>query len=176
MRSSSASTPPMMKKTNEVTPYRIPIRLWSTVVSHDTRPCVAFGRRKNGWRVGTAIDMGLPCYERPCRPSFQAPQVLDQRLDLILVQVVVRHVGAGLHPWGVGQPLGQSVLRVGKHPGGDRLPACQVCEVRTRRLRWSRGAADAGDGVTGEAGGNHLFGEAARLGSRRLGELALNPT
>ena len=41
VRISSAITPPATKNTSEVAMYMIPIRLWSTVVSHDvTRPCV----------------------------------------------------------------------------------------------------------------------------------------
>ena len=39
-RMSSARTPPTAKKTSEVAMYRIPIRLWSTVVSQlATLPC-----------------------------------------------------------------------------------------------------------------------------------------
>ncbi len=38
--------PPMMKNTKAVTPYMIPIRLWSTVNSHERQPVVATGRRK----------------------------------------------------------------------------------------------------------------------------------
>ncbi len=37
--------PPMMKNTKAVTPYMIPIRLWSTVNSHERQPVLATGRR-----------------------------------------------------------------------------------------------------------------------------------
>src|SRR5690606_29383635 len=48
---SSASTPPTRKKSNAVAPYRSPIRLWSTVVNHATRPCFASGRTKSHERL-----------------------------------------------------------------------------------------------------------------------------
>ena len=38
IRSSSASMPPIRKKTKAVAPYRMPMRLWSTVVSQLHRP------------------------------------------------------------------------------------------------------------------------------------------
>src|SRR5687768_3908492 len=90
-RRSSASTPPMMKKTKAVTTYRMPIRLWSTVVSHETRTLVAVGLRIRGCRVVTATAIGAPCYGEGSRASPQAPEVLDERFDLILGEVVVRH-------------------------------------------------------------------------------------
>ncbi len=42
----SASRPPTMKKANAVTPYMIPIFLWSTVVNQLQKPVVAVGRRR----------------------------------------------------------------------------------------------------------------------------------
>ena len=38
--------PPTMKKKKAVTPYMIPIFLWSIVKSHDLQPVVETGRRK----------------------------------------------------------------------------------------------------------------------------------
>jgi hypothetical protein len=40
-----ASMPPSIKKKNAVTPYRIPMRLWSTVVIQAQMPVGARGRR-----------------------------------------------------------------------------------------------------------------------------------
>src|SRR5262249_53469780 len=44
-RMSKDSLPPVLKNTSAVTPYMIPMRLWSTVNTHDRQPVVATGRR-----------------------------------------------------------------------------------------------------------------------------------
>ena len=44
-RIASASMPPTTKKTMALTPYMIPIFLWSTVNSHDRHPVDDTGRR-----------------------------------------------------------------------------------------------------------------------------------
>ncbi len=55
-RMSSASIPPTSRKTMAVTPYMIPIFLWSTVVNQLQKPVVARGRRKTSTRrVGTVV-------------------------------------------------------------------------------------------------------------------------
>src|SRR5437016_733053 len=52
-RISSASTPPITKKTRAVAPYMIPIFLWSIVVNQLQKPVVALGRRSGSGRVAT---------------------------------------------------------------------------------------------------------------------------
>src|SRR5438552_12963850 len=87
-RISSASLPPTRKKVNDVTPYRIPIRLWSTVVIQLHQPDVAFGRANtrrrdampSGWVATVAMRRAAP----PSARSLQAIQILDESVDLVL--------------------------------------------------------------------------------------------
>src|SRR5688572_13273195 len=53
VRISRASTPPTMKNRKAVTPYMIPMRLWSTVEIQLQKPCAAWGRA-NG-RAGALV-------------------------------------------------------------------------------------------------------------------------
>src|SRR3954453_6846251 len=89
-RISSASHPPITKNRNEESPYMIPIFLWSTVVNQLQNPVVAIGRRRIprcGVTVTVAIGRAL---------LGQAIEVGHQVLDLLLAQVVVRHLRAEL--------------------------------------------------------------------------------
>ena len=68
----------MMKKTNAVTPYRIPIFLWSTVVNQPHTPVVAVGRAKSPLRArgsGHRHQQSLP---RAPLSSVETHQVGDQ--------------------------------------------------------------------------------------------------
>src|SRR5947208_12157712 len=59
--------PPTRKNRKAVTPYRMPIRLWSTVEIQLQKPCSAFGRANGraGARVtATAIRSLLQSFER----------------------------------------------------------------------------------------------------------------
>src|SRR5262245_20307242 len=103
--------PPIRKNANAVTPYRIPIFLWSTLVNQLQNPCVALGRRRTP-RAPTAGTLTLAT--DPSR-SRQALQVGDQRPDLVLAEVVVRHLGAHLHGIRIPQPRRQG-LRVRRLP------------------------------------------------------------
>ena len=69
-RISSASLPPTRKNTKAVTPYRIPIFLWSTVVIQLQKPVVACGRRSSPpgpasagtltLAIGSSVTSGSP--------------------------------------------------------------------------------------------------------------------
>src|ERR671922_2024326 len=134
-RSRSASMPPRRKKTNAVAPYRSPIRLWSTVVSHETSPVVDRGRRKKLARgtATVAISRRSSCYGCRPSPSFQAQQVGDDGLDLVLGEAQLlqarRHLGAGLDPRGVLEPPGQVALVELEDRPRERAPAGQVGQV-----------------------------------------------
>src|SRR5262249_4863793 len=85
-RMRSASRPPRAKKPSAVQMYRIPIRLWSTVVSHD----VTLPRRqwaRNGWT--SALTAML---------VRQRVRVRDQRVDLLVRPVAAdrRHLADAL--------------------------------------------------------------------------------
>src|SRR4051794_21281896 len=117
-RISSASIPPTRKKPKAVTPYRMPIRLWSTVVNHDAKPVMARGRRRMAGcssirstsagvvTVGSrtvAISRLPECGWR----SLQRIQVGDQLSDLVLAEIEVRHHRSRLHGGRVEEPPAQ---------------------------------------------------------------------
>src|SRR5689334_9545057 len=95
MRISSASIPPTHKNSMAVTPYMIPIFLWSTVVNQLQKPVVERGRRKMSTRrVGTVVVTAsetvvideLPgCAERGYdrRASFLRQEVVGDGLGLL---------------------------------------------------------------------------------------------
>jgi hypothetical protein len=58
VRMSRAYRPPTTKKTIAVTPYMMPTRLWSTVVTQDRHPVVAFGRVKIPIRGAVVVPVG----------------------------------------------------------------------------------------------------------------------
>src|SRR2546428_11951647 len=88
----------------------MPTRLWSAVVSQLPRPVLACGRRKTLLLSTVTVAMSSPPHgasSRILRSSAQALQVYHQRVDLLVGESEVRHVGAGLHLRSVGQPLAQ---------------------------------------------------------------------
>lgn len=60
----NASKPPTRKKINAVIKYRMPIRLWSTVVTHDQNPVWAVGRGRMPSVFGCAAAVAISHYPR----------------------------------------------------------------------------------------------------------------
>src|SRR5688572_22238210 len=95
-----ASMPPTKKKIKAVAPYRMPIRLWSTVVTHDRQPVVGFGRvsTPSGWLArpvpgpagrasGSRSTMAMDWL-----PSLlQGGEVGDEVVDLVFGQRQLGH-------------------------------------------------------------------------------------
>src|SRR5215217_4331486 len=105
---SSASTPPTRKNRNAVTPYRMPMRLWSTVVIQLHRPVGSACAAMCWWGAATvAVDaipapsgfgarplgFGAPDHERPCRGMAPAAAVAVSmsRACALLKRLQVRH-------------------------------------------------------------------------------------
>src|SRR5687767_14254563 len=131
-RMSSASPPAMAKNTSAPSRYMMPMRLWSTVATHDHRvsapvTCGAGATRSIVATPTPALrtDVSRPGHQpgparrlpaarlapaagrsalRGCTPSLQALQVARQRLDVGVGQLEVRHVGARLDALRIAQP------------------------------------------------------------------------
>src|SRR3989304_4916896 len=108
---SSASTPPIRKNRNAVKPYKIPIRLWSTVVIQLQNPVVAVGRRSRPPLPPSAGRLPLAQSARPPPPLPAPPpsrkqhRVPPPRLNLPLSQRgVPPHPGARLDRLRVPEP------------------------------------------------------------------------
>src|SRR6266511_1176317 len=127
-RMNRASIPPMRKNAKAVMPYRIPIRLWSTVVIQLQNPVVAVGRRSRPPLPPSAGTLTLAIATRP--PSLQGHQVGDERPHLLVAKPVVRHPRPRLHLRRILQPPLQVRLVHGEDTAGETVPAHQVSEVR----------------------------------------------
>src|SRR6266542_4443087 len=132
-RMNRASIPPITKNANAVIPYRIPIRLWSTVVIQLQNPVVAVGRRSRPLLAPSVRTLTVAIAARP--PSLQRHQVGDQRLHLLVGEPVVGHPRPRLHRGGVLQPPFQVGPVHGEDAAGEAVPAHQVREVRPAGLR-----------------------------------------
>ncbi len=97
----------MMKKQKAATPYMIPTRLWSTVVTQLHQPVFALGRANKPPEAATEAIRLLPCSS-----SVETLQVGDEGGDLILRQLKIGHLGPLLHARGVAQPSRQIALIV----------------------------------------------------------------
>src|SRR6476660_3982552 len=115
-RISSASSPPTRKKKNEVTKYRTPIRLWSTVVIQPQNPAVDVGGRNTDRRrtpTGSSTASAIRRLRSGRPGSLQGLQIPYQRLDLGIAQdrsagLSARpdlHVVPGLDRLRVAQPV-----------------------------------------------------------------------
>src|SRR5713226_2646328 len=129
---SSASRPPTMKKTSAVTPYRIPMRLWSTVVTQPHHPLVAVGRASRRRGRGAVPYSPSPATEaigsQP-PPSLQAFEIRDQRTDLVLCEPEARHVRARLDRRRIVQPVAEVAGVVLEGGPCERGPAREVGQV-----------------------------------------------
>src|SRR5439155_13131733 len=89
--------PPTRKNRKAVTPYRMPIRLWSTVEIQLQKPCSDFGRAKGraGARVTATAIVGLLSERLPPplsggHPPFPGQSLLEglqERHELVDVRV-----------------------------------------------------------------------------------------
>src|SRR3982751_6864300 len=80
----------------------MPIFLWSTVVNHDQKPVVDVGRRSRPRGARAAETLTVAMNSGP--PSLQLFQIRDERIDLVLRLMVVRHVRSGLARGRIRQP------------------------------------------------------------------------
>src|SRR3954447_7222287 len=109
--------------------YRIPTRLWSTVVKKPSQPGrssqtssssswvdVVSGGRAVG---GSTVVMGSP----------QGLEIGDEGGHVVGAQAEVGHQGAGLHGLGVGQPVAQLVGCVVEPAGRQGQAAGEVGEI-----------------------------------------------
>src|SRR5438128_9480838 len=128
----SASRPPTRKKTSAVTPYRTPIRLWSTVVTQLHHPLVAVGRASRRRGRGAMPYSPSPATEaigsQP-PPSLQRLEIRDQRVDLVLCEPEVRHVRSGLDRRRIVQPVAEVAGVVLEGGARERGPAGEVRQV-----------------------------------------------
>src|SRR6266540_2201964 len=163
-RMNRASIPPMRKNAKAVMPYRIPIRLWSTVVIQLQNPVVAVGRRSRPPLPPSAGTLTLAIATRP--PSLQGHQVGDERPHLLVAKPVVRHPRPRLHLRRILQPPLQVRLVHGEDTAGETVPAHQVSEVRPAVLdhRVSVGIFQALDRVAGDAPSGLRPGDAREEG------------
>src|SRR5690606_28673140 len=96
-RMASASMPPRMKKNIAAAPYMMPIRLWSTVVTQDRQPVVAFGRVNTPRGLRSSVVTGGRVRASVGRSTMamsallQRLEVGDERIDLRVAEVQVRH-------------------------------------------------------------------------------------
>src|SRR5580765_3245863 len=97
--------PPIRKNANALTPYRIPIFLWSTVVNQLHQPVISVGRRITPVRAGTLVAVAISL----CSLLRQAIQVGDKGVDLLFREAVVGHLRAELHGVRVTEPCFQGL-------------------------------------------------------------------
>src|SRR3954470_8421399 len=137
-RTNRASTPPMMKKAKALTPYRMPIFLWSIVVNHDANPVTARGRRNStdcsgggggSSTTGGSRTVAITRLRGMSWRSLQRIQVGDEAVDLILRKVQVGHDRSGLGRRWIAQPCREVLVVELEHGTGEGVPALQVGEV-----------------------------------------------
>src|SRR5262249_23663942 len=113
-RMSSASSPPIRKKPRQVTMYRMPICLWSTVVTHSSRRSpVRVGSIGSAYSRSTTAIPGAPngtlhtccepaAHSRYCKTLLLQPlEIRRQRVHVGVAQVEVRHVAPRLDGLGI---------------------------------------------------------------------------
>src|ERR1044071_6164759 len=108
----SASSPPSRKKMNAVQPYRIPIRLWSTVVIQLQMP--VFG---GAWAAGAwaRTEVAMTASGLPVRA-----EIGHQRGDLSVAELPGEaHQRPLLDRIGIAEPLREVLRRVLEHPRDD---------------------------------------------------------
>src|SRR6266508_4325114 len=178
-RMNRASIPSMRKNAKAVMPYRIPIRLWSTVVIQLQNPVVAVGRRSRPPLAPSARTLTVAIAARP--PSLQGHQVGDDRLHLLVGEPVVGHPRPRLHRRGAVQPPFMVGPVRGEDAASEAVPAHQVREVRPAGLR-QRLVVQLGalDRVTSDARPVQELVQPRRrerslLGRRRVGLLLSDP-
>src|SRR5688500_7081824 len=98
-----ASTPPITKKTSADAPYMIPIFLWSTVLIHARQPLFVRGRvntpRAECSRTTPPEGRASTSEGRSTiamASLLQRLEVGDERIDLLVCEVQVRHATAAL--------------------------------------------------------------------------------
>src|SRR4029450_4354057 len=108
-RMMSASTPPTRKKKKADTPYRMPMRLWSTVVSQDqmTVPALTLVAGMNAACVAMRVLL------------FEAQEIGGESLRLPAPHAKVRHERPGFQVARVLDPL-RHVLRGVRHQVGPQ--------------------------------------------------------
>src|ERR1041385_862916 len=127
----SASIPPSRKKVNAVQPYRIPIRLWSTVVIQLQMP--VFG---GAWAAGawSSTEVAMAASGLLVRAEIR-----HQRGDLRVGELPRQHhQGPLLDRVGIAEPLPDVLRGVLQHPRDDGGAARDVAEIRSLHQRDAR--------------------------------------
>src|SRR6478609_104806 len=105
-RIKSASQPPIRKKMKAEAPYRIPMRLWSTVVSQLLIPVAS-------WALLMFVSPG----------SAVRTEIMDEGGDLTLRQRARQfHQRSFLDGVGIMQPTREVLVIVDQHPGHQVVP------------------------------------------------------
>src|SRR5687767_11914230 len=122
----SASIPPITRKTSAEAPYMTPIFLWSTVVTQDRHPVVARGRANTPSGLRATVPPEGSARASEGRSTIAMGQLLqrlevgDEGIDLLVGEVQVRHAAG---PLGVHGLLARGVSQPGFEGGSVEAPA-----------------------------------------------------
>src|ERR1051325_679242 len=118
----SASMPPIRKKMNAVLPYRMPIRLWSTVVIQLQIPVFSGAWAAGAWSR-TEVAMAAS-------GLLVRAEVRHQRGDLLVGELPrEHHEGPLLDRIGIAEPLPEVLVGVLQQARHDGAPAPDVAQV-----------------------------------------------
>src|ERR1041385_65033 len=128
----SASMPPIRKKMNAVLPYRMPIRLWSTVVIQLQIPVFAGAWAAGAWsRTEVAMAASV---------LLVRAEVRHQRGDLLVGELPgEHHQGPLLDRIGIAEPLPDVLVGVFQQARHDGAAAPDVAQIGPLHLDDPRG-------------------------------------